>query len=96
MKTARHGRHAIPSGPDGRPNGDARRGSDTGGIVAKKSAAPPLRKLSTALAGDAVVFMYRAAYDSVSSHLFEDFSYTGTVVPYLQPVHARSGEMPTR
>jgi hypothetical protein len=96
VKTARHGRHAIPSGPDSCPNGDARRVRDAGGIVAKKSVAPPLRKLSTALAGDAVVCMYRAAYDSVSSHLFEDFSYTGTVVPCSQPVHTWSGELPTR
>jgi hypothetical protein len=81
--------------PDGHPNGYARRGSDRGVILAKKSAAPCLRKLSTALAGDVVSFIYRAAYDSVSSHLYEDFSYTGLVVPYIQPVHVWSGTLPT-
>jgi hypothetical protein len=66
VKPAPHGRYEIPRGTEGGPNGDARRGSDRGGVQAKKSAAPPLRRLSTALAGDAVAFMYRAAYDSVS------------------------------
>jgi hypothetical protein len=95
VKPAPHGRHAFPRGPDGRPNGYARRRSDRGGILAKKSAAPRFRKISTALAGDVVAFMYRAAYESVSSHLFEDFSYTCTVVPYIQPVHVWSGALPT-
>ena len=84
MKPAPHGRHAIPRGTDGGPNRDAKRGTDRGGIVAKKSAAPRLGKRSRALAGDAVAFVYRAAYDSVSDHLCEDFSYTaGTIVPCM-------------
>jgi hypothetical protein len=57
VKPAPQGLYEIPRGADGGPNGDAKCETDKGGIIAKKSAAPRLRKLSTALAGDAVAFM---------------------------------------
>ena len=60
MKPAPHGRQAIRRGPAGRPNGAARRGSDRGTIMAKKSAAPRFRKLSTAIGGGAVALICRA------------------------------------
>ena len=38
--------------------------------------------------------MYRAAYDSITGTLYEDFSYSGDLVSYGEPVHVHTGPAP--